>query len=397
VSELPPSYWFSRATTREEADLVVVGAGIVGAATAWWAARAGRRVVVLEAQRVAAGSTGRSTGFLASGGLQPFSLLAERVGEARALKLWELTAENLALLRREVLTAGRVQCGWRAEESWRTAPAGSPAEGAWERSAEALAQHGFAVDWREPAATRQASGSALLGGALVVEGDGGVDPVALCQGLLALSGAEVRQGVAVRGLEPAGERARVSWAGGELVARSVVLAVNAHMAPLVPALASRLQLSGVEVLATAPAPPRLAGLWLVAPYGFAIRQLADGTLLAAAGGRGNVEGGFLEAPTAAGQGALEVQMQELFPAAHRAPVMHRWAGTIVRTADGLPWMRSVPGVPAAAYACGFNGGGLSLGFALGRRLARWAGDGDERHLAVFQAAASAVSGSASAR
>jgi len=50
-------------------------------------------------------------------------------------------------------------------------------------------------------------------------------------------------------------------------------------------------------------------------------------------------------------------------------------------------VRSVPGVPAAAYACGFNGGGLSLGFALGRRLARWVGDADERHLTVFQPAA----------
>ena len=69
-------------------------------------------------------------------------------------------------------------------------------------------------------------------------------------------------------------------------------------------------------------------------------------------------------------------------------MLHRWAGTMVRTADGLPWVRSGPGVPAAAYACGFNGGGLSLAFALGRRLARWAGDGDEAHLTAFQPAVS---------
>jgi hypothetical protein len=36
LTELPPSYWFSRSTTREEADLVVVGAGLVGVSTAWW-------------------------------------------------------------------------------------------------------------------------------------------------------------------------------------------------------------------------------------------------------------------------------------------------------------------------------------------------------------------------
>jgi glycine/D-amino acid oxidase-like deaminating enzyme len=366
---------------------VVVGAGLVGAATAWWAARAGRRVLVLEADRVAAGATGRSTGFLATGSVQPFSTLVERVGEARAVRLWELTQENLGLLRREVLNPGRIDCGWRREESWRTAPAGSAAEAAWERSAEALARHGFAVGWREREATRRASGSSVLGGALVVDGDGGVDPVALCRGLLALSGAEVRTGIAVRRLEAALDGARVSWAGGEVVARSVVLAINSYVAPLVPAMASRLELTGVEVLATAPAPPRLHGLWIVAPQRLSVRQLDDGTLLAAAAGASGAGKGFLEAPTAAGQARLEGLLQELHPSAERLPVLHRWAGTVARTADGLPWLRTVPGVPAAAYACGFNGGGLSLGFALGRRLARWAGDGDERHLAVFQAVA----------
>ena len=385
-AELPPSYWFSRSTTREEADVVIVGAGIVGASTAWWAARAGRRVVVIEAQRVAAGATGRSTGFLVTGALRPFTTLARRVGEERALRLWELSHENLSLLRREVLNAARIDCGWRPEGSWRTALAGSAAEAEWEQSAEALARHGFAVDWRERDVVRRESGSDVLGGALHVEGDGGVDPVALCRGLLAQSGAQVRKGLAVRGLEPEGERARLVWAGGEIVAGMVVLAVNSHIGPLVPALAGKLRLIGAEALATAPAEPRLPGLWLVHPQGFAIRQLADGTTIAAVAAESEVAGGFLEAPTATGQAQLEAALHELFPGAPRARVLHRWAGTMVRTSDGLPWVRSVPGVPAAAYACGFNGGGLSLGFAVGRRLARWVGDADERHLTVFQPA-----------
>jgi glycine/D-amino acid oxidase-like deaminating enzyme len=384
LSELPSSYWFSRSTTREEADVVVVGAGFVGASTAWWARRAGRRVLVLDAQRVAAGATGRSTGFLVTGGPQPFARLAGKVGEERALRLWELSQENLGLLRRELLTPARVECGWRPEGSWRTAPAGSPAETEWEQSAERLARHGFAVDWWDAAATRRAAGSPSLGGALHVEGDGGLDPVTLCRGLLSLSGAEVRQGVAVRGLEAEGDRARLTWPGGELLARAVVLAVNAHIGPLVPALAARLQPMGVQALATAPVPRSLSGVWGVATHGFYLRQLDDGTLMAASGGSA-AEGGFVEAPTAAGQARLEATLGELFPQLERPPVLHRWAGTIGVTADGLPWMRSVPGVSAAAYACGFNGGGMSLGFALGRRLARWVGDGDERHLAAFQA------------
>jgi glycine/D-amino acid oxidase-like deaminating enzyme len=389
VIELPPSYWFARSTSREEVDVAIVGAGIVGASTAWWAARAGRRVVVLEGQRVAAGATGRSTGFLVTGGLQPLASIADAVGEERALRLWELSQENLRLLRRELLDPSAVDCGWRVEGSWRTAPAGSAAEAEWARTAEWLALRGLTVDWREATQVRRASGSATLGGALYVGDDGGVDPVALCRGLLALSGAEVRSGIAVRGLEAAGERARLTWAGGELLARAVVVAVDSHVGPLVPAVAGKLRLMGVEAMASAVS-PRLAGLWVVQPHGLSLRQLADGTLVAAITAESEVAGGFLDAPTAAGQARLEATVGDLFSAVSRPPVLHRWAGTMVRTVDGLPWVRSVPEVAAAAYACGFNGGGLSLAFALGRRLARWLGDREERHLAVFQAAASSV-------
>lgn len=388
--DLAPSYWLAHRATVEHADLVVLGAGIVGASTAWWAARNGRRALVLEARRVAAGATGRSTGFLVTGGLEPFTRLAAAVGEERALKLWELSQKSLGLLRRELLTPGLLDCGWRAEGSWRTAPAGSLLEAEWERSAEVLARHGFAVDWREPKEVRQQAGGPALGGAMYVEGDGGLDPAALCRGMLALAGVEVREGVQVRRLEAAGEAVRLAWPGGEIVARTVVVALNAHAGPLVPALAPRLQPRGVQALATAPVPGRLPGLWIVGEEALSLRQLGDGALIAASRGGDSAEPGFLELPTAGAQARLEARLEELFPGLARRPVLHRWAGTIATTPDGLPWMRTVPGVPAAAYACGFNGGGLALGFALGRRLARWAADRDERHLAVFQPVAAAT-------
>ncbi|HEV7515808.1 MAG TPA: FAD-dependent oxidoreductase, partial [Thermoanaerobaculia bacterium] len=49
---------------------------------------------------------------------------------------------------------------------------------------------------------------------------------------------------------------------------------------------------------------------------------------------------------------------------------HRWAGTMAFTADGLPCIGTVPEIPAALYAAGMNGHGMSLGFATGRYLAR---------------------------
>ncbi len=49
---------------REAADVIVVGAGVQGASLAFHLARRGARVLVLERETVAAGATGRSSGFV---------------------------------------------------------------------------------------------------------------------------------------------------------------------------------------------------------------------------------------------------------------------------------------------------------------------------------------------
>ncbi|WNE94982.1 FAD-dependent oxidoreductase [Streptomyces luomodiensis] len=73
MSELPgvfESYWMGTAppgaphpalTSDVEVDVAVVGAGVAGLATAWELTRAGYRVAVLEAGRIAAGVTGHTT------------------------------------------------------------------------------------------------------------------------------------------------------------------------------------------------------------------------------------------------------------------------------------------------------------------------------------------------
>ncbi|WP_031056037.1 FAD-dependent oxidoreductase [Streptomyces ochraceiscleroticus] len=72
TSDLPgidESYWMASAHTTSyapltedtEADVTVIGGGMAGMSTAWELSRTGRRVVVLEADRIAAGVTGYTT------------------------------------------------------------------------------------------------------------------------------------------------------------------------------------------------------------------------------------------------------------------------------------------------------------------------------------------------
>jgi gamma-glutamylputrescine oxidase len=375
VSELPQPYWFDRSVVTREADVLVVGGGIVGLSTAYWAAKSGLDVLVLEGDRIGLGATGRSTGFLVTGSLIPFPALERSVGRKSALAWWELSRENAFRLREEILESAPGAVDWRPEGSWRTARAGSQLEAEWERTAVTLSAEGFAVGWRPSAETRAASGGEILGGSLFVDGDGGFDPLSLCRALVERGGFRVERGARVRHLTPDGDGVRAEWAGGGARARRLVLAVNAQIAPLAPGLADRVSPWSVQALATRPVAQRLPGLWVISGEDVTVRQLADGTVVAAGGGpsvRGG-ESGFLELPTAGGQAELEQRMRAVFPRL-AGSVVSRWAGTVARTTTQLPLVGIHPDLPAVAYASGFGGQGLSLAFALGKRLADWLGD-----------------------
>jgi len=193
--------------------------------------------------------------------------------------------------------------------------------------------------------------------------------VALCLGLASASGADVRTGLRVTGLEPAEERVRVHWDGGELLSPIVIVAVNAYTQALLPKVHDIHPVRG-QVLSTEPGKRLLNGVWFVDRGQGYVRQLADGTVIA--GGRrraaGEAEVGFQELPTATVQGAIEDQLVELFPGLAGRAVRRRWAGTMAFTSDGLPRVEAVSGLHGAWLLAGFNGSGLSLGFSAARHL-----------------------------
>lgn len=75
----------------QNADVVIIGAGITGLSAAFWLAKAGAKVVVLDKGRVAAEASSRATGFLSLRGEQPM----ESPLAAEAEKLWETLDQEL--------------------------------------------------------------------------------------------------------------------------------------------------------------------------------------------------------------------------------------------------------------------------------------------------------------
>src|SRR2546428_12179271 len=108
-----PSYPRHRGTT--PTDVVIVGGGLTGCATAYAFAAAGAKVVLLEAGQIGRGTTAFCSGWISENPAVPFGDLEKAIGlrNARyAWQAWRRPALGLAsLLRRLDIKFGLQQCG----------------------------------------------------------------------------------------------------------------------------------------------------------------------------------------------------------------------------------------------------------------------------------------------
>ena len=350
---------WQRPLGRTEADVAVVGGGIIGAATAFALRGAGLRVAILEAERVAHGASGRNAGFLLLGTHADYASAVDAYGRVAARRIWAFTAEALA---ETLAMPGAVRTG-------SVLAAGSPDEAArLERSRDLLAEDGVDTEW----ATGDRFGTRALFGTLFVPDGGAADPVRLVQHLAAASGAEVRENAPVERLEALRDGARVVLAGGGAVdVQQVLLAVNARLPALVPDLDGVVRPVRAQMLATAPVAPCLPAPVYSHDGFYYVRQTPDGRVLVG-GARHRHEAeevGFGDATTPALQADLEAYLEAHVPGAAGARVERRWSGTMGFSPDGLPVLGRVPGMPAALFAAGFTGHGMGYGLRFGRLAA----------------------------
>jgi glycine/D-amino acid oxidase-like deaminating enzyme len=79
-------------------DTCIVGAGLAGLTCALELARAGQRVIVLEACEVGWGASGRNGGFVSPGYAQGYDSIVARAGRDEALALYGLSIEGMRLV-----------------------------------------------------------------------------------------------------------------------------------------------------------------------------------------------------------------------------------------------------------------------------------------------------------
>ena len=119
MSQRPADSWYEATARRGtvqpalagdiEADICVVGGGIAGCSTALHLAQRGFKVVLLEAQRVGYGASGRSGGQIIPGYSSGMAKLKAQLGPADAKRLWDVSVEGVELTR-DLIERNRIDC-----------------------------------------------------------------------------------------------------------------------------------------------------------------------------------------------------------------------------------------------------------------------------------------------
>ena len=364
-----------------QADILVVGAGIAGLATAYHLAARdqGLRVVVAEATQVGYGATGRSTGIVGPGLSTPLRGLRRRYGDEVTRAAFASSQQGVADLSR-LLEATGIDCDARAEDH--VVAALTPGQERRVRQhVTDLADLGFPVRWWDADAARRRLGADYRC-AFSYEDVLLVDPYRLVTGLARAAealGVRILERTPVTGWEHRSGRVLARTPGGVVDAGRVLLTVDGYAGRLNPHPASVLPVR-THVVATRPLTgAERAGLGWDGVGGvidqrnyFDYLRLGAGDRLLFGGARvlfptGDPRRDALASGTVFAE--IERRLRARFPMLRDVPVEARWSGLTGGTLDRLPVVGSVPGQPRVDYAGGWCGHGLALCLDTARRYA----------------------------
>lgn len=356
-----------------QADVCVIGAGFTGLNTAIELAERGHSVIVLEAHQIAWGATGRNGGQLIRGVGHDLGAHEKYIGREGVNVLGHLGLDAVDLVRQRI-DKHHIDCDLR----WGHCELANTArhfEGliAEQASLKALGYR-HNIELVERADMHRVVNSDRYVGGLIDEGSGHLHPLNL-----ALGEAKVAQQLGVQLYENSaairidyGRRIRVHTANGVVHANTLVLAGNAYLGDLAPALSGKVLAAGSYVIATEPLSQDLAQTLI--PHNRALcdqrigldyyRLSADRRMLF--GGACHYSGRTPNDIAA----YMRPKMLEVFPQLAGKRIDFQWSGMIGIGANRLPQIGRLQAHPNVFYAQAYAGHGINTTHMAARLVAQ---------------------------
>jgi glycine/D-amino acid oxidase-like deaminating enzyme len=353
-----------------ECAVCIIGAGFAGLGTAMSLMERGvRDIVILEAETVGHGASGRNGGFVFGG----FSLgereLLDAAGREHGRKLYRLTLDAVATIRRRIATHG-IDCDAREAgvilANWFDDPRILDAR-------QRLMEEQLGVQWRRLGRDelRGMLDTGRYFGGLFEPDAFHFHPLRYARGLaraVRAGGGVIHEGSRVGAVAREGAHWRVTTSGGPVRAREVVMCCGGYIEGLHPRLRRAILPIATYVMATEPLGERLraAVRTEAAVYDtrFAFdyyRPMADTRLLW--GGRISIRE---RRPEAVAQ-LLYRDMLKVYPQLAGARVEHAWSGLMSYARHRMPQIGRLP--DGLWYGMGFGGHGVAPTTLAGELLA----------------------------
>jgi gamma-glutamylputrescine oxidase len=353
------------------ADVAIVGGGYTGLSAALHLAEAGRDVVLVEANSVGWGASGRNGGQLHSGQRRDQDWLEATFGVDDARRLWRLGEEAKALTL-GLIARHRIDCDWRlglieAVHKPRLVDSEQAYVDKLQRD------YGYqAVAWLDRAALSAAIGTDHYHGGRIDRGAGHLDPLKFARGLAraaSKAGARIFERTVATGVSTKGGAWIVAAGKGTVAADVVVLAGNGYLDGIDAETEARVMPIDNYILATVPIGAGEAGGLI--PGGEAVsdtrfvvyyfRPTPDGRLLFGGGET------YAQREQTAIAPLVMRHLLKVYPQLKGTRIDYAWGGRLAITMKRLPFIRRLrPGVYVAA---GYSGQGVALAPFAGRIIA----------------------------
>ena len=375
----PDSYYVATATGiadyprlqgAERADVCVIGGGFTGLSAALNLAEQGFDVVLLEAERIGWGASGRNGGLIGSGQRKDALDLEEELGYERSREFWAFAEEAKADIRERV-SRHNIDCDLQygqIEGVHKKSYLGFPAE-----YADALADR---YDYPHARALSREEVREMVATDTFLEGLHDTQAMSIHPLNYALGLARAAREAGVRIFENSrvtgytrSDPATVSTDSGHVDASFVVLGCNGYLGKLEPRVAGRIMPINNYLVATEPlgedgAKALIADRNCVHDTRFVVnffRTSADHRLLF--GGGENYRAGFPNDIAA----FVRPHMLELFPQLAETRIDYAWGGTLSVTVKRMPHLGRLE--PNLFFAHGYSGHGVSIANFSGRIIA----------------------------